>query len=274
MALAIAQLLTPALLVQPPRLPQPRLPAERLSTAATAAAAAFGTCGAAHADLPAWSDVMTELNKPPITLNPFSVSPAGQSFFLGYACYLGWQIFRPPNEAEIAAQQKREAAGAEAAAAAAPFMNAAAEAEGAITTASGLVYEELAAGAGATPTPEQKVKVHYTGTLADGTVFDSSRERGSPTEFKLNQVIRGWQEGAPPPTVPGTALLLGATCQRGALPAGLALMKTGGRAKLTIPASLAYGDQAVGQIPPNSALCFDVELLEIQEDSSGFKLPF
>jgi len=235
-----------ALLVQPPRLPQP-LSVVRLPPAAAAAAAAFGTCGAAHADFMA--DVMVELNRPPISLNPFSLSPAGQAFFLGYGAYLGWQIFRPPSEAEVAAQEKRDAAGIAAAAAAGPFLSAAAEAPGAVTTASGLVYEELIAGEGASPDPEQKVKVHYTGTLPEGTVFDSSRDRGEPTEFKLNQVIKGWQEG-------------------------LALMKPGGRAKLTIPAVLAYGDQSVGKIPPNSALCFDVELLEVQEDSGGFKLPF
>jgi FKBP-type peptidyl-prolyl cis-trans isomerase len=191
---------------------------------------------------------MVEMNKPPITLNPFSVQPVGQAFFAGYGAYLAWQILRPPSEAEVEADNKRAALGAVAAEAAAPFLNAAAEAPGAIKTDSGLVYEELQPGEGASPSLDQKVKVHYVGTLSDGTVFDSSRARGEPTEFVLNQVIRGWQEG-------------------------LALMKPGARAKLTIPADLAYGPIATGSIPANSALCFDVELLEVIE-GGGFKLPF
>ena len=92
------------------------------------------------------------------------------------------------------------------------------------------------------------MQVHYTGTLADGTVFDSSRERGEPTEFRLKQVIKGWQEG-------------------------VGMMRPGGRARMTIPPELAYGRMKVGGIPPNSALCFDVELLAVVEES-GFKLPF
>ena len=119
------------------------------------------------------------------------------------------------------------------------------------------------------------------GTLSDGTVFDSSRDRGEPTEFKLNQVIKGWQEGTPPhrtrsrpssrpaPAAPRPAR----STARRAPHAGLALMKPGSRAKLTIPAELAYGPVAMGSIPANSVLCFDVELLEVKE-AGGFKLPF
>lgn len=246
--LALLALSPSGLLVQqPPRLP--RVVAERLTTAA-AAAAAFGTCEAAQAfALPAWDDVMVELNKPPITLNPFSLQPAGAAFFAGYGAYLVWNVFRPPNAAEVEAQDKRDAESVVAAEAAAPFLKAAAESPGARTTESGLVYEELAAGEGASPGLEQMVKVHYVGTLSDGTVFDSSRDRGEPTEFVLNQVIKGWQEG-------------------------LALMKPGSRAKLTIPAELAYGPMAMGdKIPANSALCFDVELIEVKE-AGGFKFPF
>lgn len=190
---------------------------------------------------------MEELNKPPITLNPFSIQPAGQAFFAAYGAYLVWSIVRPPNAAEVEAQGRAAEASAAAAAAAAPFLEAAAEAPGARKTESGLVFEELTAGEGAAPTLEQMVKVHYVGTLSDGTVFDSSRDRGEPTEFKLNQVIKGWQEG-------------------------LALMKPGSRAKLTIPAELAYGPMAMASIPANSVLCFDVELLEVKE--AGFNFPF
>ena len=101
---------------------------------------------------------------------------------------------------------------------------------------SGLVYEEITAGTGDSPALEQLVKVHYTGTLSDGTVFDSSFSRGEPTEFKLGSVIQGWQEG-------------------------LQLMKVGGKARLVIPAGLAYGDKQMNTIPPNSELTFEVELL-------------
>ena len=121
----------------------------------------------------------------------------------------------------------------------------------------------------------------FAGTLSDGTVFDSSRDRGEPTEFVLNQVIKGWQEGTPPcrtcssprsraaPAAPRPAR----STARRAPHAGLALMKPGSRAKLTIPAELAYGPVAMGSIPANSVLCFDVELLEVKE-AGGFKLPF
>ena len=158
--LALLALSPSALLVQqPPRLP--RVVAERLTTAA-AAAAAFGTCEAAQA-LPSWDEVMVELNKPPITLNPFSLQPAGAAFFAGYGVYLVWNVFRPPNAAEVEAQERRDEASVAASAASAPFLRAAAEAPGARKTESGLIYEELAAGEGASPGLEQMVKVHYVG---------------------------------------------------------------------------------------------------------------
>merc|ERR1719390_213910 len=97
---------------------------------------------------------------------------------------------------------------------------------------SGLVYDEITAGTGDSPELEQMVKVHYTGTLSDGTVFDSSFSRGEPTEFKLSSVIPGWQEG-------------------------LQMMKVGGKARLIIPPGLAYGDKQMNTIPPNSELTFE-----------------
>jgi hypothetical protein len=115
------------------------------------------------------------------------------------------------------------------------------------TTPSGLTIDEITAGTGESPSADSVVKVHYKGTLADGTVFDSSYDRGEPTEFKVNQVIEGWQEG-------------------------LALMSAGGKAELTIPSALAYGDRAVGKIPPNSELTFVVELLEVK-GGSGSPMP-
>jgi len=110
--------------------------------------------------------------------------------------------------------------------------------DGVQQTASGLQYLVLQAGDGASPTASDTVKVHYHGTLLDGTVFDSSVERGQPISFGLNQVISGWTEG-------------------------LQLMQEGGKSRLFIPAPLAYGDRAAGVIPPGSMLIFDVELLEV-----------
>ena len=108
------------------------------------------------------------------------------------------------------------------------------------TTASGLQYQITQQGTGKQPTAQSVVKVHYTGKLLDGKVFDSSVERGEPVEFPLNQVIPGWTEG-------------------------LQLMKEGSKATLYIPAQLAYGEQGVpGTIPPNSTLIFDVELIEVK----------
>ncbi|GAB3928412.1 FKBP-type peptidyl-prolyl cis-trans isomerase [Larkinella terrae] len=107
------------------------------------------------------------------------------------------------------------------------------------TTASGLQYEIVKAGTGPKPSTTDTVKAHYTGRLIDGTVFDSSVERGQPLEIPVNQVIQGWSEA-------------------------LQLMPVGSKWKLYIPSALAYGSQGTGpQIGPNSTLVFDIELLEI-----------
>jgi peptidylprolyl isomerase len=110
-----------------------------------------------------------------------------------------------------------------------------------ITTDSGLQYVDIEEGTGATPQSGQTVVVHYTGTLQDGTKFDSSRDRDRPFSFRLGagQVIRGWDEG-------------------------ISTMKVGGRRQLIIPPELGYGARgAGGVIPPNATLIFDVELLRI-----------
>lgn len=116
-----------------------------------------------------------------------------------------------------------------------------ADASNLITTDSGLQYEDLVEGTGAVPTPGQNVVVHYTGTLLDGTKFDSSRDRGQPFSFPIGtgRVIKGWDEG-------------------------VISMRVGGRRKLVIPPDLGYGARgAGGVIPPNATLVFDVELLRI-----------
>lgn len=110
-----------------------------------------------------------------------------------------------------------------------------------VTTPSGLQYVDVVEGTGATPQTGQKVSVHYTGTLEDGTKFDSSHDRNRPFEFRIGQgqVIRGWDEG-------------------------LSTMKVGGQRRLMIPPELGYGARgAGGVIPPNATLIFDVELLEV-----------
>ena len=114
--------------------------------------------------------------------------------------------------------------------------------DGVVTTESGLQYIVLKEGTGAKPTTASKVKVHYHGTLIDGTVFDSSVDRGTPSEFGVTQVIKGWTEG-------------------------LQLMPVGSKYKFFIPSDLAYGanPRPGGVIKPNSTLIFDVELLEIVE---------
>lgn len=112
--------------------------------------------------------------------------------------------------------------------------------KGALVTPSGLVYKSIREGTGASPTPADTVKVHYRGTFADGSEFDSSYARNAAAQFPLGGVIPCWTEGV----------------QR---------MKVGGKAKLTCPSKLAYGERGAGggKIAPNTPLQFEVELLEI-----------
>ena len=133
--------------------------------------------------------------------------------------------------APIVAQREKEASAA--------YLAKAASEPGAIKTASGLVYKELTAGTGASPTAADTVKVHYRGTLIDGTEFDSSYKRNEPAQFPLSNVIRGWTEG-------------------------VQLMKVGGKSRLICPSDLAYGDQGrPPAIPGGATLIFEIELLEV-----------
>ena len=141
------------------------------------------------------------------------------------------QLREKQQEASNKAAEQNKQAGAE-------YLAKNAGREEITVTESGLQYEVLSAGEGAKPAATDTVKVHYKGTLLDGTEFDSSYARGEPTVFPLNRVISGWTEG-------------------------LQLMNTGAKYRFHIPSELAYGERATGKITPNSTLIFDVELLEV-----------
>lgn len=120
------------------------------------------------------------------------------------------------------------------------FMKANAERDEVTTTESGLQYEVLEAGSGETPTAQSTVVTHYHGTLIDGTVFDSSVERGEPAEFGVTQVIPAWTEA-------------------------LLLMSAGDKWRIACPPKLAYGEQGAGDaIPPNTALVFEIHLIDVK----------
>jgi FKBP-type peptidyl-prolyl cis-trans isomerase FkpA/FKBP-type peptidyl-prolyl cis-trans isomerase FklB len=122
-------------------------------------------------------------------------------------------------------------------------------AAGVKTTPSGLQYIVVQEGNGPKPTEKDTVKVHYKGTLLDGTEFDSSYARNEPAQFPVNGVIKGWSEA-------------------------LQMMHSGGKYKLFVPPELAYGDKSGGKIPPNSLLVFDVELLDVTKGgAAGGKEP-
>lgn len=113
-----------------------------------------------------------------------------------------------------------------------------AQRDGVVTLPSGLQYEVINEGTGATPSASSTVQTHYEGTLINGEVFDSSYKRGQPAEFPVGGVIAGWTEA-------------------------LQLMKEGAKWRLYIPSELAYGGRAAGSIPPHSTLVFDIELLKV-----------
>ena len=143
-----------------------------------------------------------------------------------------FRVIREIMQAEAAAKAEK------AAAAGRDYLVENAKREGVTVLESGLQYEVLVAGDGAKPSREDHVRTHYHGTLIDGTVFDSSYERGQPAEFPVGGVIAGWTEA-------------------------LQLMNAGSKWRIYVPSELAYGAQGVGSIAPHSVLVFDVELLEV-----------
>jgi FKBP-type peptidyl-prolyl cis-trans isomerase FkpA len=160
-----------------------------------------------------------------------------QDAALGSEYRVDMQVYGPRIQ-EFANERMASAASTERAASA-TFLEEMAAEPGAELMASGLVYIPMTAGTGASPAATDTVRVHYHGTLRDGTVFDSSVQRGEPASFVLNSVIPCWTEG-------------------------VQLMTVGAKSKLVCPPDLAYGDRATGQIPAGSALVFEVELLGIE----------
>jgi FKBP-type peptidyl-prolyl cis-trans isomerase len=145
------------------------------------------------------------------------------------------------QEVMAAQQAKMEQQGAENLAAGKAFLEENAKKEGVQVSDSGLQYQILEPGSGPSPESGDTVVVHYTGTLIDGTKFDSSRDRGQPATFPVDGVIPGFSEG-------------------------LKLLKKGGKAKLWIPADIGYGPQGAGAaIPPNATLIFDIEMVDVQK---------
>jgi len=178
---------------------------------------------------------------------PFSFSPAEMELFkkgLSDANKSGKpsvdvEAYMPKIQALV--QQRSMAMAAKQAEAGKAYADKAAQEKGAVKTASGLVFIPLKEGTGATPAAADTVKVHYRGTLIDGTEFDSSYKRNEPAEFPLNGVIKCWGEG-------------------------VQKIKVGGKARLVCPAAIAYGEQGApgGKIPPGATLNFEVELLSIK----------
>lgn len=179
-------------------------------------------------------------NLVPFALTPSEVDIVNRGIkdgVLGKAEGIDVQAFAPQFQA--LAQERSAAVAAKEKESAQEFLTAAAKTEGVERTASGLLYQEIEPGTGASPTATDRVKVHYHGTLQDGTVFDSSVERQQPATLGLDQVIPCWTQG-------------------------VQMMKVGGKSKLICPSKLAYGDRgAPPKIKPGAALIFEVELLEI-----------
>ena len=173
-----------------------------------------------------------------LTAEELAIVSAGiNDFVLGRDSRVDMQTYGPQIQGLVQARVAANSAAEKKASAA--FLEQMAKEPGATRTASGLIYIPIKEGTGPSPTASDMVRVHYTGSLRDGTVFDSSVERGEPASFRLTGVIPCWTEGIP-------------------------MMKVGGKAKLVCPSDIAYGDGGSGPIPGGAALVFEVELLGIE----------
>ncbi len=190
-------------------------------------------------------DIGASFKKLPVPINLDAALEGIKAVFLGEKPRIEQQEFMElmrkfQQELRAAAEKQAAAAGEGNRKQEQEFLARNKEDKDVVTTASGLQYKVLQAGSGAKPTANSVVTVHYTGTLPDGTVFDSSVKRGEPATFPVNGVIPGWTEA-------------------------LQIMQLGSKYKLFIPAALAYGKRGAGQlIGPDQMLIFEVELLDIQ----------
>ena len=182
---------------------------------------------------------MASLSSPAVSMAATACLMDGflEGFLVNFVAYLlaCWSVILATRSCfrEAAKAYVAKAAGAE-------FLKAAAAEAGAVQTASGLVIKMLEEGSGASPTARDTVEVNYEGKLIDGTVFDSSYQRGESISFPLSDVIKGWTEG-------------------------LQLMKPGGKATLTIPPEIAYGPRGSPPvIPPEATLVFTIELIAVK----------
>lgn len=191
-------------------------------------------------------DIGASFKKLPVPINLDAALEGIKAVFHGEKTQIDQQEFMElmrkfQQELRAAAEKQAAAAGEDNRKQEQEFLAKNKEDKDVVTTASGLQYKVLQAGTGARPTANSVVTVHYTGTLPDGTVFDSSVKRGEPATFPVNGVIPGWTEA-------------------------LQIMQVGSKYKLFIPAALAYGKRGAGQlIGPDQMLIFEVELLDIQK---------
>ena len=194
-------------------------------------------------------DIGSNFQKQNIDVNPDALAAGIKDALAGKPQLTDQQVKETMTQFEKEMQEKQTAKGKEAAAAGEKFLAENKTKPGVKTTSSGLQYKVLKEGNGPTPKATDRVKVNYRGTLIDGKEFDSSYKRGEPLTLPVNQVIKGWSEA-------------------------LQLMKVGSKYQLFIPANLGYGERgAGGQIPPNSTLIFDVELLDVLPASASPAAP-
>lgn len=184
-------------------------------------------------------DIGFTFTKQNMDLNPEALAAGVKDAMAGKPQLSDQQVKETMTQFQKEMEEKQTQKGKEASAAGEKFLAENKAKQGVKTTADGLQYKVLKEGNGPQPKETDTVKVNYRGTLIDGTEFDSSYKRGQPAELPLNRVIKGWGEG-------------------------LQLMKVGSKYQLFIPPALGYGERGAGaQIPPNSVLIFEIELLEI-----------